>query len=70
MAEAAKGGADITLNITSVAQVAKTTTEAAGQTQESAKSLENMAAQLKELVSQFKYEEAGTRSMAAKAGRG
>ena len=70
LAEAAKGGADITLNITSVAQVAKTTTEAAGQTQASAKSLEDMAAQLKELVSQFKYEEIGTKSMAARAGRG
>ena len=69
LAEAAKGGADISLNITSVAQVARTTTEAAGQTQASAKSLEDMAAQLQELVSQFKYEETGTRSMAAKAGR-
>jgi methyl-accepting chemotaxis protein len=70
LAEAAKGGADITLNITSVAQVARATTEAAGQTQGSAKSLEHMAAQLKELVSQFKYEEAGTRTMSASAGRG
>ena len=70
LAEAAKGGTDITLNISSVAQVARTTTEAAGQTQASAKSLEDMAAQLKELVSQFKYEEVGKRAMSASAGRG
>jgi methyl-accepting chemotaxis protein len=69
LAEAAKGGADITLNIASVAQVATTTTEAAGQTQASAKSLEDMAAQLRELVSQFKYEESGDREMAAGVGR-
>jgi methyl-accepting chemotaxis protein len=69
LSEAAKGGADITLNITSVAQVARTTTEAAGQTQASAKSLEEMAAQLRELVSQFKYEESDGRAMGASAGR-
>jgi methyl-accepting chemotaxis protein len=69
LAEAAKGGADITLNITSVAQVAKTTTEAAGQTQMSAKSLEETASQLRELVGQFRYEDAKAMAMAAHAGR-
>ncbi|HVP63568.1 MAG TPA: methyl-accepting chemotaxis protein [candidate division Zixibacteria bacterium] len=69
LGEAAKGGADITLNITSVAQVAKTTTEAAGQTQMSAKSLEETAAQLRELVGQFRYEDAKAMATAAYAGR-
>ena len=57
LAEAAKGGADITMNIASVAQVAKTTTEAAGKTHQSAKSLEQTTAQLRQLVSQFRYED-------------
>ncbi|HUO61668.1 MAG TPA: MCP four helix bundle domain-containing protein [Candidatus Acidoferrales bacterium] len=69
LAEAAKGGADITLNITSVAQVAKTTTEAAGQTQMSAKSLEQTAAQLRELVGQFRYEDHRAMAVTARAGK-
>jgi PAS domain S-box-containing protein len=67
LSDAAKGGADITLNITSVAQAARSTTEAAGQTQSSAKALEDMSGQLRELVSQFKYEETGGRAVAAHA---
>jgi methyl-accepting chemotaxis protein len=69
LSEAAKGGADITQNISGVAQAAKVTTDAAGQTQESARSLEKMAAQLKQLVSQFSYEETGKRALAARMGR-
>ncbi len=69
LSDAAKGSADITQNITGVAQAARVTTDAAGQTQESATSLEKMAAQLKDLVSQFKYEDRGKRSLAAGMGR-
>jgi methyl-accepting chemotaxis protein len=49
-----------------VAQVAKTTAEAAGQTQMSAKSLEETASQLRELVSQFQFEEVGRIAYAAR----
>ena len=58
LAEAAKGGVDITKNITGVAEAARQTTSGAVDTQKSAQSLERMAAELQQLVSQFKYEEA------------
>jgi methyl-accepting chemotaxis protein len=57
LSEAAKGGVEITQNVTGVAQAARTTTEAAGQTQQSAKSLETMAAELREMVGQFHFGE-------------
>jgi methyl-accepting chemotaxis protein len=58
LAEAAKGGIDITKNITGVAEAARQTTAGAVDTQKSAQSLERMAAELQELVSQFKYDNA------------
>ena len=58
LAEAAKGGVDITKNITGVAEAARQTTSGAVDTQKSAQSLERMAAELQELVSQFKYDDA------------
>jgi methyl-accepting chemotaxis protein len=67
LAEAAKGGAAITQNITGVASAAKTTTDAAIQTQESAKSLNSLSAQLQDLVSQFKYEDGNSRGVAVRA---
>jgi methyl-accepting chemotaxis protein len=57
LAEAAKGGVDITRNITGVAEAAQQTTTGAVETQRSAQSLEQMASELQELVSQFKYED-------------
>ena len=57
LAEAAKGGVDITKNITGVAEAARQTTSGAVDTQKSAQSLERMAAELQQLVSQFKYDE-------------
>lgn len=67
LAEAAKGGVDITRNITGVAEAARSTTAGAGETQKSAKGLEGMAAELQELVSQFKYEDEGRNRPAARA---
>jgi methyl-accepting chemotaxis protein len=67
LAEAAKGGVDITRNITGVAEAARSTTAGAGETQKSAKGLEGMAAELQELVSQFKYEEEGRSRPTARA---
>jgi methyl-accepting chemotaxis protein len=67
LAEAAKGGMDITRNITGVAEAAHSTTAGAGETQKSAKGLEGMAAELQELVSQFKYEGEGRSRPAARA---
>jgi len=58
LAEAAKGGVDITKNISGVAEAARQTTSGAVDTQKSAQSLERMAAELQELVSQFKYDDA------------
>jgi methyl-accepting chemotaxis protein len=67
LAEAAKGGMDITRNITGVAEAAHSTTAGAGETQKSAKGLESMAAELQELVSQFKYEGDGRSRPAARS---
>jgi methyl-accepting chemotaxis protein len=67
LAEAAKGGMDITRNITGVAEAAHSTTTGAGETQKSAKGLEGMAAELQELVSQFKYEGEGRSRPVARA---
>ncbi len=67
LAEAAKGGMDITRNITGVAEAAHSTTAGASETQKSAKGLEGMAAELQELVSQFKYEGEGRSRPAARA---
>ena len=68
LAEAAKGGVDITRNITGVAEAARSTTAGAGETQKSAKGLEGMAAELQELVSQFKYDGEGGRRPSVRAG--
>ncbi len=57
LAEAAKGGIDISKNISGVAEAARQTTSGAVDTQKSAQSLERMAAELQELVAQFKYED-------------
>ncbi len=56
LAEAARGGTDITRTIAGVAGAAKTTTEAATQTQSSAQSLESLAGKLQNIVSKFRYE--------------
>ncbi|MGZ4814257.1 MAG: methyl-accepting chemotaxis protein [Terriglobales bacterium] len=72
LAEAAKGGIDISKNISGVAEAARQTTSGAVDTQKSAQSLERMAAELQELVSQFKYDDAvsaGARPAAASRGR-
>ncbi|HMK31355.1 MAG TPA: methyl-accepting chemotaxis protein [Terriglobales bacterium] len=65
LAEAARGGVEITKNIAGVADAARSTTAGATDTQKSAQSLERMSAELQDLVSQFKYEEA---SRAARSG--
>ncbi|HYH00134.1 MAG TPA: methyl-accepting chemotaxis protein [Terriglobales bacterium] len=56
LAEAAKGGVEITRNITGVAEAARSTTSAAGDTQKSAQSLEGLAEELQALVAQFRFE--------------
>jgi len=63
LAEAAKGGVEVSHNIAGVADAARSTTAAASDTQRSAQALERMAAELQTLVSQFKYEH--TRSASA-----
>ncbi len=57
LAEAAKGGVEITRNVTGVAEAARTTTAAATDTQKSAQGLEGMASELQSLVAQFKLDE-------------
>lgn len=57
LAEAAKGGVEITRNITGVAEAARTTTSAATDTQKSAQGLEGMAAELQTLVARFKSDD-------------
>lgn len=56
LAEAARGGTDITRTIVGVADAAKTTTEAAAQTHSSAQSLESLATKLQNLVAKFRCE--------------
>lgn len=56
--EASKGGAEITQNITGVAQAAQSTASGATETQASAQELSRMAAELQQLVSQFQYQKA------------
>jgi methyl-accepting chemotaxis protein len=68
LAEAAKGGVDITKNISGVAEAARQTTSGAVDTQKSAHSLERMAAELQQLVSQFKYEQGSVQAVKAAAG--
>jgi methyl-accepting chemotaxis protein len=58
LAEAAHGSSEITKNITGVAEAARSTTAGAVDTQKSAQTLERMAAELQELVSQFRYQDA------------
>lgn len=55
LTEASQGAQDITKNIAGVAEAAKTTTAGVSDMQKSAQGLEMMAADLKALVSQFKY---------------
>jgi methyl-accepting chemotaxis protein len=69
LAEAAKGGLDITKNITGVAEAARQTTSGAVDTQKSAQSLERMAAELQELVAQFKYDDAKGQAAGGSASR-
>lgn len=57
LAEAAKGGVEITKNVTGVAEAAHTTTAAATDTQKSAQGLEGMASELQGLVAQFKLDD-------------
>ncbi len=57
LAEAAKGGVEITRNITGVAEAARTTTSAATDTQKSAQGLEGMAAELQALVAKFRFDD-------------
>jgi methyl-accepting chemotaxis protein len=66
LAEAAKGGVEITRNVTGVAEAARTTTAAATDTQKSAQGLEGLAAELQGLVAQFRIDE--TRTVAKAAG--
>jgi methyl-accepting chemotaxis protein len=54
--EAAKGSAEIALNITGVATAARETTEGASNTKASADELARIALDLQKLVSQFKYQ--------------
>ncbi len=56
LAEAARGGVEITQNISGVADAARSTTTAATDTQKSAQNLEAIAAGLQGLVSQFRFE--------------
>jgi methyl-accepting chemotaxis protein len=56
LAEAAKGGMEITRNIEGVAEAARSTTSAATDTHKSAQSLEGLAAELQGLVAQFNLE--------------
>jgi methyl-accepting chemotaxis protein len=67
LAEAAKGGVEITRNVTGVAEAARTTTAAATDTQKSAQGLEGMASELQSLVAQFKLDE--TRGPKSSSGR-
>ena len=55
LAEAAKGSTDISKNIGGVAEAARATTVGAMDTSKSAQSLEKMAAELRTLVSQFRF---------------
>jgi methyl-accepting chemotaxis protein len=55
LAEAAKGSTDISKNIGGVAEAAHATTVGATDTSKSAQSLEKMAAELRTLISQFRY---------------
>jgi methyl-accepting chemotaxis protein len=55
LAEASKGSTDISKNIGGVAEAARATTVGATDTSKSAHSLEKMAAELRTLVSQFRY---------------
>ena len=55
VAEAAKGSSEIARNITGVAQAARSTTEGASNTKDSADGLSKMALELQQLVGQFKY---------------
>jgi methyl-accepting chemotaxis protein len=57
LAEAAKGGVEITRNVTGVAEAARTTTAAATDTQKSAQGLEGMASELQGVVAQFKLDD-------------
>lgn len=70
LAEAAKGGMDITKNISGVAEAARQTTSGAVETQKSAQSLERMSAELQEMVSQFKYDETAVSTRPAAGTRG
>jgi methyl-accepting chemotaxis protein len=54
--EGAKGGAQVTENITAVAQAAKSTTQGANDTQTAAGELARLAAELQRVVGQFDYE--------------
>jgi methyl-accepting chemotaxis protein len=53
--EAAKGSTEITLNITGVAEGARSTTSGANETMTAADALSKMAEELRKLVGQFKY---------------
>jgi methyl-accepting chemotaxis protein len=55
VAEAAKGSNEIAQNITGVAQAARSTTEGASNTKDSADGLSRIALELQQLVGQFKY---------------
>ncbi len=55
MAGAAQGGAEITQNITSVAEVAGSTSQSAGEVAKAAGDLSRMAAELQELLAFFSY---------------
>jgi methyl-accepting chemotaxis protein len=70
LSEAARGGVDITRNITGVAEAAQQTTTGAVETQRSAQLLGQMAAELQDLVAQFKYEEGNAPVLAKAAAAG
>lgn len=57
LAEAAKGGVEITKNVAGVAEAAHTNAAAATDTQKSAQGLEGMASELQGLVAQFKLDD-------------
>ncbi len=63
LAEAAKGGMEITKNVSGVAEAARMTTGAATDTQKSAQGLESLASELQTLLSQFRL---GTASSSQK----
>jgi len=61
VSEAAQGGQEVAQNITSVATAAKNTSSGASDTQTASADLARMAADLQTVVSQFKYDGAGTK---------